>query len=181
VSAWELAERNGSSANSESPTVESLASCGRRRLSLEALAHLGREPSTDRVEPDRCPPCAASLRSMGDPQRPEVEALEDDRLRRSHWRSRAQEVDCVGQLAGRVGRLAVAPSRDSRGRQPVDVTAELRRHEAACSGQSEAPPGRRAHAEPPPSSTVALMDRLTSGAIAAYDRAVPNSDSSISA
>ena len=85
---------------------------------------------------------------------------------------------------GRLGLARVELARQLEHAEPVDVAPELRRHQSARLRPQLTRPRPVTAARtrmPPPSSTVAPAESPTSGAIAAYERAVPKSERSISA
>ena len=131
------AERNGSSEKSESSQRSSASPSSRSSSASRSRARRSAASSrANLVEPRRL---AARLRRRDrqerrDAQRPEVEPLEDDGPGGDRAGGREPERGHrVGELGGRVGRLGLvrlelAPQLEHE--QPVDVAAELRRHQA---------------------------------------------------
>ena len=149
-------DRNGSSANSESSQRSSASAelavvVGER----EPLAQVARQPAAERVEPGRL---AVRLRRRDrqqrpDPQRPEVEPLEDDRPGgdRAAVASRSAR-DRVGKLGRRVRRLArprPSAARELEHAERSTSRPNSGRHQPAAprARASELPGRGRAHAD----------------------------------
>ena len=144
----------------ELPAVERLAELAVLVGERQPLAELGGDAGSNRVEPDSI---AERLRRRDreqrrDSQGPEVEPFEDDRPGGDRACGREpKRADGVGELAGGVGRLAVARvelARQLENAEPVDVPPELRRHQPERLGPERGELARNdgADADPPPSS-----------------------------
>ena len=156
-------ERNGSSAKSES-SQRSSASPSSRSSSASGSRSRRSAATPARIASSRIASPSGLRRGdreqRRDPQRPEVEPLEDDGAGGDRAGGREpKRADGVGQLAGGVGRLALARvelAGQLEDAQPVDVAPELRAASARAprARATESSPGTTARTRmPPPSST----------------------------